>query len=99
MLTYEKICEVFSDLFEKDESIEVIKLKKGYYIVNWMPQIQGYDFGCLCKTLDELLDQIILYYVTFFDAYYKSSTNDGKDETQGYFKEIAEEKRNQCRQN
>lgn len=99
MLTYEKICEVFSDLFEKDPSIEVTKLKKGYLIANWMPQLQRYDFGCLCKTLDELLDQIVLYYVTFFDAYYISNASEWQAEKRSYFKEIAEEKRNQCHQN
>jgi hypothetical protein len=50
MLTCERILDVFQDHLEQDYETEVVKVRRGYLVLQWDERGEDYQFMDLCET-------------------------------------------------
>ena len=96
MITLEKILNVFADYLAEDQTLEVMELKHGYYVVSWQSLTQHYEFSNFCPTLDELANVLTSYYAQ--NLKYKNYEQEmiSDDEKMQRFMEAANQKKLKC---
>lgn len=88
-MTFEKIMTIFKEHLEKDENIEIIKVKKGYLHLYWDKVSKDYNVN-LITTLNELFNMLL----DDVSAYYKFESDlsfNSESEQEYFIKSLQEE--------
>ncbi len=95
MLTFQKVLETFKDFLASHEVIEVVKISKGYIVLDWGDSVEGsasgeFGFESIdhCRTPEELLDRLTDSYKSFLSS---DITKGQRDLTEQEEKAIDEE--------
>lgn len=80
MLTYEKIFEIFREHLAVDKGVEAIKSSRGYVRIEWAGTAPYCEDGCLCRTPEELFDQLLSNYQSYQEILLTKGRRDLTDE-------------------
>lgn len=80
MLTYEKVFEIFCEYLAVDEEVEVIKTSRGYVRIEWASTAPNCEDGRLCRTPEELFDQLLSDYQSYQEILLTKGRRDLTDE-------------------
>lgn len=88
MLTFEKVLEIFEDYLALDMELEVYKSRYGYVRVEFEPG--RYCIGLVCRTPDELFDQLLADYESYEEVRLTKGRRDVTDADREQLKRLCQ---------